>query len=277
MKLAVIGSRDFEDKEKLFSILDKIDDKHKIECIVSGGAEGADSLGNEWAKERGKSAVIFYPNWHPKGPGGQRMFFKGAGFKRNIQIVDFADNIIAFWDGVSKGTQNTLELCKKKEKPFHIVKFESKMSQDFVHAYVDGSFSDKENKTSWGLCIVDKEKNESLAQYSGIVEDPDAAKHRQIVGELTGVIRAVQWAKKNDTKVLIHYDYEGIYKWVIDFFKDGEKPWERNNKYSQKYRTFVEQNKESIIGFVKIKAHSGDQWNERADFLASRCFVGEDN
>lgn len=273
MKLAVIGSREFQDKERLFNILDKIDNKHSIKMIVSGGASGADSLAHEWAKENGKPTLIFYPNWHPKGPGGQKMpYDKGAGFKRNANIIDFADNVLAFWDGESKGTQNSIELAKKKEKPIHIEKFESKYSQDYVHAYVDGSFSKEKETPSWGLCIVDKNKEEKIAEFAAQVKDPEAAKHHQIIGELTGVIRAIQWAKKNNKKVCIHYDYIGIYKWVVDFFKE-EEPWKRNNEFSEKYRNFIKENKEHIFSFVKVKSHSGDQWNERADYLANRVNI----
>ena len=272
MKLAVVGSREFDDKERLFSILNKINEKHRIEYIVSGGAKGADEMSMEWCKEYGKPIKIFYPNWHPLVAGGQRVYFKGAGMKRNVQIVEEADFLIAFWDRESKGTKLSIDLCEEKKVKYHIYDFESKLSQDYVHAYVDGSFNEELNKTSWGLCITDKDKENELKSYSGIVDDEGASKHRQIVGELTASIRAVQWAKKNNQKVSIHYDYEGIYKWVSDFFKEDAKAWERNNEYSEKYRKFIEENKEHIFNFVKVKAHSSDKWNDKADYLAGACF-----
>ena len=117
-KVAVVGSRTFHDKHKLYEVLTK--NFEKIGLIVSGGAEGADSLGAEWAKDYGVPCLIFFPLWHDPWTGA---YNKGAGFKRNRQIAEEADVIFAFWDGVSRGTANTLEIAKQLNKRVIIVNF----------------------------------------------------------------------------------------------------------------------------------------------------------
>lgn len=111
MKTAVVGSRIFADYNKLAAYLDTI--KDKITLIVSGGAKGADSLGERWAYKNSIPTLIFKPDWSKYG--------KGAGFIRNEDIVKNSDMILAFWDGKSKGTEHTINLAKQYNKPVHIV------------------------------------------------------------------------------------------------------------------------------------------------------------
>lgn len=112
-KLAVIGSRDFDDYDLVQLYLNKY--KGKIDLIVSGGARGADSLGKTWAIENDIPTKIFTPDWDKYG--------KSAGYKRNHQIIDYCDACIAFWDGQSKGTQHSFKLCDELGKPIKIIKY----------------------------------------------------------------------------------------------------------------------------------------------------------
>jgi hypothetical protein len=105
MKIAVIGSRTFDDYGLLRKTLDAIPD---ISSIISGGAKGADSLAEQWAKEKGIGTVVFKPEWAKYG--------MGAGVVRNRLIIEDCDYCIAFWDGKSKGTLNSIEMCKKLNK-----------------------------------------------------------------------------------------------------------------------------------------------------------------
>lgn len=116
-KIAIIGSRTFTDTKKLFDILDK--NFEKIGMIVSGGAKGADELGRVYAQERGFPCLIYYPRW--RSVGGD--FDRGAGFKRNYEIIKNCDIVLAFWDGVSNGTRHSLELAKQLNKKIKIVNF----------------------------------------------------------------------------------------------------------------------------------------------------------
>ena len=115
MKLAVVGSRGFNDYDLCKSKLDAIHLRKPITCIVSGGAKGADSFGEKWAKENNIETLIFIPDWNKFG--------KRAGYLRNEDIIKNCDSVIAFWDQISKGTAHSISLAKKYEKSCLIVKY----------------------------------------------------------------------------------------------------------------------------------------------------------
>ena len=110
MRVAVIGSRNFSDYELVKKVLDQLD----FTILVSGGARGADSLGERYAKENHIETLIFIPEWDKLG--------KSAGYIRNISIVENSDIIIAFWDGISKGTKHSIDLATKRMKALRIIK-----------------------------------------------------------------------------------------------------------------------------------------------------------
>lgn len=112
MKLAIIGSRGFNDVNLLNETLNPL--VFQIDLVISGGARGADKMGEEWAERHGIDTLIFPAEWDKYG--------KSAGFRRNEDIIKNADYVIAFWDGVSRGTQHSISLCEKYNKPCKIVK-----------------------------------------------------------------------------------------------------------------------------------------------------------
>lgn len=127
IKLIVAGSRRFNDFELLKSevvmfIAEAVSDKFanpenaslKIE-IVSGGATGADNLGERFAKERNDKLKIFTADWNTHG--------KKAGYLRNRQMAEYATHCICFWDGKSKGTKMMIELARQNGLHTHIVNF----------------------------------------------------------------------------------------------------------------------------------------------------------
>jgi hypothetical protein len=105
-KVIVAGSRNYNDKKKVFKVLDLLltHPKYEIE-IVSGLARGPDSYGKEWAKLHGITCHEFPANWNKYG--------KRAGYIRNEQMAEFSDILLAFWDGSSKGTQHMVNLAHK--------------------------------------------------------------------------------------------------------------------------------------------------------------------
>ena len=113
MRVAIIGSRDFNDYELVQKTLNPV--KEKITLIVSGGARGADSLGARYAKDNQIETSIFIPDWDKHG--------KSAGYIRNKDIVSNCDVVIAFWDGQSKGTQHSFKLAKELNKGIKIIKY----------------------------------------------------------------------------------------------------------------------------------------------------------
>jgi len=113
MNIAIVGSRTFNNYELMNKILSNY--LPNIDAIVSGGARGADLLGERFANENGISTIIFKPDW--------KKYKKSAGFIRNRLIVENADIIIAFWDGISRGTAHTIELAKKMNKKIIVIEF----------------------------------------------------------------------------------------------------------------------------------------------------------
>lgn len=109
MRVAVIGSRGFNDYEKVKETLSKIN----ITLLVSGGAKGADLLGERYAKENNIETKIFIPDWDKHG--------KKAGFLRNTDIIENAELVVAFWDGESKGTLDSINKTKKQNKKLIII------------------------------------------------------------------------------------------------------------------------------------------------------------
>lgn len=112
MKVGVIGSRGFTDYELVKKTLSKMN----ITLLVSGGAKGADKLGEQYADENNIEKKIFLPDWEKHG--------KGAGMIRNTDIVDESEVIVAFWDGSSKGTLDSINKAKKLDKKLIIVNYE---------------------------------------------------------------------------------------------------------------------------------------------------------
>lgn len=104
--VGVVGSRSFDDFDLMCRHLKFYVSSNSI--IVSGGAKGADSLAREYAQLYGIQIVEIYPDYKTHGPS--------APFIRNGQIVDRSDFIVAFWDGQSKGTLDTINKAKRQQK-----------------------------------------------------------------------------------------------------------------------------------------------------------------
>ena len=115
MKLAVIGSRSFDNFELLNKEIQTLGPE--ITEIISGGANGADLLAEKWAIENQIKLTIIKPNWS--------LYGKGAGIKRNEKIINDCNYCIAFWDGKSKGTLSSIKFCVKYSKPHKVVLYKN--------------------------------------------------------------------------------------------------------------------------------------------------------
>lgn len=104
MRLAVVGSRGFDDYEYLKATIEKIN--ADIECIISGGARGADSLAARYSREKGIALREYLPEYDKYG--------RGAPIVRNRLIVDDCDTLIAFWDGKSRGTRDSIDYARRQ-------------------------------------------------------------------------------------------------------------------------------------------------------------------
>ena len=91
-----------------------LSNKTSIE-IVSGAANGADKLGEKYASEKEYSIKQFPADWNKYG--------KSAGYKRNEEMARYADALIAFWDGESKGTKHMIDLANKYNLKINIIQY----------------------------------------------------------------------------------------------------------------------------------------------------------
>ena len=125
LRIIIAGSRDFNDYELLkksaIEIITKKTMLPDLTRIVSGGARGADTLGERFANEMGLEISRFIPDWDGLG--------KRAGYVRNAEMAKFAvedDNdgmLIAFWDGKSRGTKHMIDLAKRYGLEVHVMNF----------------------------------------------------------------------------------------------------------------------------------------------------------
>jgi hypothetical protein len=120
MKTIIAGGRDFTHSEYLAQVLQFL--SLPITEVVSGGQKsyddesgicyGADYLGEKWAQQNQIPVTQFPANWKDHG--------KVAGPMRNEEMADYADFLIAFWDGKSRGTKNMIENMKRRKKPYTV-------------------------------------------------------------------------------------------------------------------------------------------------------------
>lgn len=114
MRLAIVGTRTFTNYEFLRKKILKKYYISDITEIVSGGAEGVDTLAEQFAEEYNIPLKVYKPDWTKYG--------KKAGAIRNKKIVNRCDVGIAFWDKKSIGTKITIDMSEIAGKKFKVIK-----------------------------------------------------------------------------------------------------------------------------------------------------------
>lgn len=115
-KVIVAGGRDFNDYPLLQQKLDTfLQNKLPNVEIVSGRAKGADSMGETYATVNHLKLKVFPAEWDKYG--------KSAGYKRNKQMAEYANALIAFWDGKSKGTSHMINLATEHNLQIRVVRY----------------------------------------------------------------------------------------------------------------------------------------------------------
>jgi len=109
--VAIVGSRGWKDMEAVCAEVRRLP---AGTVVVSGGARGVDQMAVSEADAVGLVTVVVHPPWNVKGPS--------AGPIRNSVIVRIADRCIAFWDGQSPGTRDTIDKFTKAGKPVSVIK-----------------------------------------------------------------------------------------------------------------------------------------------------------
>ena len=117
-KVIIAGSRGFSNYKLLKETCDeflKEKAKDKNIVIISGGAKGADKAGEKYARDCGYDLEVYPANWNKYG--------KSAGFRRNEQMAEAADAVIAFWNGESHGTKHMIDIANEKKLEIRVVNY----------------------------------------------------------------------------------------------------------------------------------------------------------
>ena len=136
----------------------------------------------------------------------------------------------------------------------------------YINAYVDGSYDVSTGRYSGAAVILlGLLGDDDIVELSKACKD-DSSKLRNIAGELLGSELAIEYCKEHGiSKLAIHHDYEGIGAWADDI-------WKAKLPETKAYRNYIFDSREVIdIKFVKVKGHSGNEYNNRADYLAGKA------
>ena len=107
MKVIIAGSRSISDSFIVHTIIDNFDLFDNITEVVSGKCpSGVDKLGEEWAEANDRPVKLFPADWKTYG--------KGAGYKRNQEMAEYAEALLAIWDGESKGTGHMIDIARRE-------------------------------------------------------------------------------------------------------------------------------------------------------------------
>lgn len=182
--------------------------------------------------------------------------------------------------GHKPGIYTSWDECKKQVEKFsgavyksftsledakNFIKLEEEKIVDYgLIAYVDGSYNIKTKEYGFGCILIEGQK--VIKELSGKGDKEALVSMRNVAGEILGSLAAMKFALENGYPgVCIYYDYEGIEKWANGL-------WRANKIGTQNYQKLVNEYRKKInISFIKVLAHSGDFFNERADKLAKKA------
>lgn len=142
---------------------------------------------------------------------------------------------------------------------------QNEVNPDEVIIYVDGSYELSTERYAYGMVVV--HEGEEIHFDSEAVKGEYSAM-RNVAGEVLGAMKAMTYAKEHGFNHLtLYFDYQGIESWAIG-------TWKRNNPLTQGYHTFYQNmRKDLTVKFMKVKGHSGDRFNDRADEIAKSAFL----
>ena len=112
MQLIIAGSRTFTDYQLLCQTL--APERPRITQVLTGGARGADQLGYRWAWKHAIRHQLFRADWE--------RFGKSAGVRRNYQMAQAGDVLVACWDGQSPGTAHMVQCMRQLGKPVVVIR-----------------------------------------------------------------------------------------------------------------------------------------------------------
>jgi hypothetical protein len=115
LKVIVAGGRDFDDYNLLEEKLNNLFSKTADVLIISGMADGADSLAVKYAEENKLRVSEFPAKWQKHG--------RASGFRRNVEMARFADACVCFWDGKSGGTKHMIDTAQRYKLKLRIINY----------------------------------------------------------------------------------------------------------------------------------------------------------
>lgn len=187
---------------------------------------------------------------------------KGVKFKSFATLLE-AQEFISLHE--EPGEVKTPVKKKKMPEKMETIATPVVRTSDEIIIYVDGSYELSSERYAYGLVAV--------ADGEEIYSDKKAFKSefstmRNVAGEVLGAVTAMKYAKEAGYKKLkLYFDYQGIESWALG-------TWKRNNKLTQGYHEFYKDIKNDLqVKFIKVKGHSGDRFNDRADELAKSAFL----
>ena len=119
MKMMISGSRTINDYQLLEEAI--AESAWEPTEIIAGGSSGVDKLAEQYAEQRGLQFTLYRPNW--------ALHKRGAGHRRNEDMVNACDVLVALWDGESRGTKHAIEFAQKKGKRTYVRTVELKKQQ----------------------------------------------------------------------------------------------------------------------------------------------------
>lgn len=142
---------------------------------------------------------------------------------------------------------------------------EEDLKDNEIIAYVDGSYCLETRTYSYGVVIITKEGKET---FSGRENNKELAQMRNVSGEIKGAMVAMEIAIDKGKEILyLYFDYTGIEHWA-------KGDWKTNKDGTKIYKAFYDNIKEKLqVVFIKVRAHSGVEYNEEADRLAKEAIL----
>lgn len=177
---------------------------------------------------------------------------------RKIGIFTSWDECKAQVDGYSGAEFKSFS--KRQDAENYMTSSEDKKPIAGTIAYVDGSYNIETCEFSYGAVIF---RDGSMQTFSEKFSDPELSTMRNVAGEIKGSEFVMRFCLENGIdEVEIYYDYEGISAWA-------EGRWKTNKHGTIAYKEFYDDIKDKLkVKFVKVKGHSGDEYNDLADRLA---------
>ncbi|MDK2839495.1 MAG: hypothetical protein PWQ83_1045 [Thermosipho sp. (in: thermotogales)] len=159
---------------------------------------------------------------------------------------------------------NILKATSQKIADDFVLNLARKNNENIIQAFIDGSFK-QPNKIGAGVVIIDKENIYKFYKFT-----TKYPKHRNVTGEILSALLVFEYAKNEKIKKIeIFYDYNGIKLWATGEWKAKTELTKMYKKLYDYYSKFIE------IHFSKVKAHTGNTYNELADKLAKKAILEE--